>query len=128
MTKEVLKNRAVQTSLILMLAGSALTACGSSGGPSPAPNDVEAINENAGNGPSFSIEYYENGTRNVEITNGGNTFYWRQQLVEWCDGGDRYSLFVGDDGKSGGAGLEISTEHPACEDGRLTAEDFAIPQ
>lgn len=133
MIKEVLRNRVVQTSLILMLAGSALTSCSDNGGstrpePSPAPNDAEAIDENAGSGPSFSIEYYGNGTRNVGIEIDGDTMFFEQNLTEWCDGGDKYSLFTGDNGKAGGAGLEISTNHEACEDSRLTAEDFAVPQ
>lgn len=133
MTREILRNRVVQTSLILLLAGSALTGCGDDGGssepdPSPAPSDAEAIEENAGSGPSFSVEYYENGTRNVGITTDGYSFFSQQNLIEWCDGGDKYSLFSGDDGKAGGAGLEISTEHPACEDGQLTPEDFALPR
>lgn len=138
MTKEILRNRVVQTSLILLLAGSALTACGNDGKSQPtdttvsesprasdnnlAVTDEDAIDRNAGSGPDFRVRYFENGSREVVWEDGGT--FSLESIVEWCDGSTRYSAFTA---KGGAGGLEINNGDPICDDGAIRPNDFELP-
>jgi len=136
MTKEILRNRVVQTSLILLLAGSALTACGDDGSSSEqedarlTPNDAAAVNNDAEGGPDFSVDYFSNGTRQVSWDDGG--YFEHESLTQWCEGGDRYTTFTSyndaNESSVGTGGIQIDLSHEDCDDGMLTPEDFALPR
>lgn len=68
---------------------------------------------------SADIEYFDNGTR-LTIYNKGMTYQTR--IVTFCDGPD-----LMDQNVYGGA-PERSQDHPACDDGKVTAQDFRMGQ
>lgn len=62
--------------------------------------------------PSISVSYLEDGTRYTETRSGNFTSF--------CDGNDLVDAY---NGRNGG-GISRTFNHPACEDGKLTPEDF----
>lgn len=137
---EILRKRVILSTIALSLAGSALLGCGDdapaestpeisehpySGDNNLTPSDSEAIDRGAGTGPDFRIRYYENGTREIVWEDGGE--FRQESVVQWCEVGDRYSAFTADTLKGGAGGMQIDLAYPACNDNRLTPEDFDQP-
>lgn len=103
---------------LLALGGLGLTACGedsSKAEENPSVAEIEA-------GSDVSHEYKQDGTRISQIRRGGDY----SERFAYCDGPDLAEQ--SDRYWNSGNDISRSADHPACEDGRLDPEDFAIPR
>ena len=109
------------------LFADAFTGCASSKGSDKPPTAAEkAIKEKKEieESPVFEATYYPNGTRLLEYKNVPETTYF-PSILEICDGLDPVDQ-TDVAYHSGIGGSNRSVGHPACADGKLTAEDFEI--
>jgi hypothetical protein len=106
----------VAVPLALLLAG-----CGSYEDENSSTDRVESANPSNGEDIYLEAVYHQNGTRTLRY---GNQDFSYANIFQVCDGKDLLEQ-TEDFGKSGNA-PERSVDHPACADGVLSPDDFAI--
>lgn len=117
MERYSLTKRVVLTGALL-LGGITLAACADEGaGGTPSP-------QNSSNAqPHIEAEYYSSGARIVRYVDETGLY---ADILQVCDGDDllEQTEFVKVGYGAGGAASDRSVNHPACDDGVLTREDF----
>ncbi len=98
-----------------------LAACGGYEDENSSTDRVESATPSNGDDIYIEAVYHQNGTRTLRYR---NQEYLYADIFQTCDGKDLLEQ-TEDFGKSGNA-PERSVGHPACADGVLTPQDFAI--
>ncbi len=108
--------------LCIPLFAIALTGCSGDNDRTP-PTPEERAQEAERKALGTDAEYLPNGNRLITYRNDELGEY--SDILQSCDGLDLLEQ-TDDNGRSGNASSR-SVDHPACEDGRLTPEDFKLP-
>jgi hypothetical protein len=119
---ELLRQRRIATSLTLIAGALSIAGCGeaaqvSTDKSTKPKNPPEAI----------SYKYTDDGKRIATYNDGVNGVlegHWMQSIYSFCEGNDLLDQLGAWD--TAGGSISRSPNHPACDDGRLTAEDFKI--
>lgn len=108
-----------------------LTACGSESEPKTTPAQ-ETETSSTGNSGDFKIyyEYTPTGKRTTTFSGPQDDGGWNKypEKIAYCEGLDfvEDTLITRYNSGAAGASSERIESHPACEDGKLTPEDFRI--
>lgn len=126
MSIERLGNKSRAALLGIPLSFIALTGCAGSDEPDAqiAPTEAaEKAQEEIEKSPGTKITYFANGTRLIEFVNTPNRADY-SPILQVCDGPDL--LEQSEQYGQGAPGSDRSVDHKACQDGKLTPEDFEL--
>lgn len=122
--KESLRKRQLAVWAAIAVGAVSLVGCGE--------NNAQVVSSSKKAGPTPKYEYTADGKRLTSF-DGGNDYYGEYgalalpDILSWCDGPDLMDQETLTRNGSGGS-ANRSPNHQACADGKLTTEDFQLPQ
>jgi hypothetical protein len=111
-----------KAAVLVLPASMLLAACGSNTADNVDSEPIR-VEQVGGDGVGVSYIYYENGTRMIDFANMTSI----DDVVQVCDGPDLFEQ-TATGSYAAGSSIIRTAGHAACIDGKLTPDDFQLPQ